>query len=127
MRFRPRQDPRVADELRFHRDRLVNDYLAAGLPRHEAERRATVEFGSLAGIEGAVRDVRGRRLDDLAADVRYTLRTLRRTPAFAVAAVLTFALGIGANVAIFSLINALLLRALPVREPDRLVRIVRIT
>ena len=126
MRLFRRRDPRVGDELRFHRDRLVEEFLAAGMSRQEAERQASLQFGHVPHIEDAVRDVRGRLLDDLAADLRYAGRTLRRTPGFTAAAVLSFALGIGANVAIFSLINAVMLRTLPVREPGRLVQITRL-
>src|SRR6185503_14295270 len=90
------------------------------------ERRAFLEFGGVAEIEEAVRDVRGRWREDLARDLRYTLRTLGRNPGFSVVAVLSLALGIGANVAIFSLINAVMLRTLPVKEPGRLVQVARI-
>ncbi|MPY87506.1 MAG: FtsX-like permease family protein [Luteitalea sp.] len=121
-----RRDPRLGDEVRFHRDRLIEDYMAAGMDRKEAERRAFLEFGSVAQIEEACRDVRGRWLDDLAKDLRYAVRTLRRNPGFAAIAVLSLALGIGATTAIFSLVNAVMLRTLPVREPDRLVQITRI-
>jgi putative ABC transport system permease protein len=123
---RRHRDPRVADELRFHRDRLIEDYLGQGVSRQEAERRAFLEFGNVPQIEEAVRDVRGRWLDDLATDLRYAMRTLRRTPGFTAIAVLSFALGIGANAAIFTLINAVMLRTLPVREPHRLVQITRL-
>ena len=124
MWFRTR-DPRLRDELRFHRDRLIADYMAAGMDRPEAERRALLEFGGVAQIEEAVRDVRGRWLDDLSRDLLYTLRTLQRSPGFAAVAVLSFALGIGANAAIFSIINSVMLRTLPVTGPDRLVQITR--
>jgi putative ABC transport system permease protein len=60
MWFSKRRDPRLGDELRFHRDRLIEDYLAAGMDRKEAERRAFVEFGNVSHIEEACRDVRGR-------------------------------------------------------------------
>ena len=125
MRFRTR-DPRIADEVRFHRDRLIADYVASGMDPKEAGRRAFLEFGNPAQIEEAVRDVRGRWLDDLSMDLRYTLRSLRRSPAFSIVAILSLALGIGANAAIFSLINAVMLRTLPVREPHRLVQITRL-
>ena len=72
-----------------------------------------------------MRDVRGRWLDDLAKDLSYALRTLRRSPVFSFIAVLSLALGIGANAAIFSLISAVMMRALPVQEPGRLVQITR--
>jgi predicted permease len=127
MWFNRRRDPRVRDEIGFHRDRLIEDYLAAGMDRAEAERRAFLEFGNPAQIEESVRDVRGRWLEDLGRDLRYALRALGRNRGFAAVAVLSLALGIGANAAIFSLINAVMLRALPVKEPDRLVQITRLS
>ena len=126
MWFNNRRDPRVRDEIAFHRDRLIADYMAAGMNRAEGERRAFLDFGNAAQIEEGVRDVRGRWLEDLGRDLRYALRTLGRNRGFAAVAVLSLALGIGANAAIFSLINAVMLRALPVREPDRLVQIARV-
>src|SRR6266496_1030104 len=113
---------RLGDEVRFHRDRLIEDYMAAGMDRKEAERRAFLEFGNVPQIEEACRDVHGRWLEDLAKDLRYTVRTLRRNPGFSIVAVVSLALGIGANAAIFTLINAVMLRTLPVHEPDRLVQ-----
>src|SRR5262245_44499208 len=126
MWFRRRRGPRIHDELRFHRDQLIDDYVARGMDRREAERRALLEFGGVAQIEEACRDVRGRWLEDAWRDVHYAGRTLRRNPGFAAAAVLSLALGIGANTAIFTLINTVLLRKLPVPEPDRLVHIARL-
>jgi predicted permease len=126
MWWRKRRDPRIGDEVRFHRDRLIEDYIAAGMDRKQAERRAFLEFGNVTQIEEACRDVRGRWLEDLARDVRYTLQTLRRNPGFSAVAVLSLALGIGANAAIFTLINAVMLRTLPVQEPGRLVQITRL-
>jgi putative ABC transport system permease protein len=125
MMWRTRRDPRIADEVRFHRDRLIEDYVASGMGRGEAERRAFLEFGNTVAIEESVRDVRGRWLDDLSKDLTYALRTLRRSAGFSFVAVLSLALGIGANAAIFSLISAVMLRTLPVKEPGRLVQITR--
>ena len=124
-RRQPR-DPRIGDEVRFHRDRLIDDYVAAGVEPQEAERRAFLEFGNVGAIEEACRDVRGRWLQDLGQDLRYTLRMLRRNRVFATVVILALALGIGANTAIFSLVNAVMLEGLPVHEPDRLVQIGRI-
>jgi predicted permease len=122
-----RQSPRPGDEVRFHRDRLIEDYVAAGMSRKEAERRAFFELGGVSQIEEEVRDVRGRWLDDFARDLRYAWRTLGRHRGFSAVAILSLALGIGANAAIFTLVNAVMLRALPVREPDRLVQITRLS
>src|SRR3954452_21874574 len=127
MTWRRRQDPRVRDELRYHRDRLIEGYLARGLDRPEAERRAFIEFGNIDGLEEAVRDVRGRWVADLAADARYALRVLKRSPIFAAVAVMSLALGIGANAAIFSVINTVMLRPIAVSEADRLIIIGRVS
>src|SRR5688572_29423020 len=119
-----RRAPRISDEIRFHRDQLIDEYVARGMDRNEAERRAFLEFGNAGAIEEAVRDVRGRRLDDCRADVRYAVRTLRRKPGLALIAVLTLGLGVGANAAVVSIVYGILLKPLPVPEPHQLVNIV---
>jgi putative ABC transport system permease protein len=123
--LRSRRDPRIGDELRYHRDRLIQDYVASGMDRAAAERRAFLEFGNVSALEEEVRGVRGRWSDDLKQDLRYALRTLRRSPGFALTAIVSLALGIGANAAVFGLINGVMLQALPVSDPDRLVVIAR--
>jgi putative ABC transport system permease protein len=123
---RRRRSPRIADEIRFHRDSLIADLVASGLTPEEARRRAFLELGNVDAIEEEVRDVRGRWLADLASDLRYAVRTLGRAPAFAAVAILSLALGIGANTAIFTIVNAVMLRSLPVAEPQRLVQLTRL-
>ena len=99
--------------------------MAAGMARGDAERRAFLEFGNAVAIREEVRDVRGRWLDDFINDLNYALRTLRRSPTFAIVAVLSLTLGIGANAAIFAVVNAVMLGSLPVKEPERLIQITR--
>ena len=113
-------------ELRYHFERLVRDSIAAGMTPEQARRQARLEFGGMEQIKEECLDVRGRWLEDLGKDLHYAARTLRRSPGFLVVTVLSLALGIGANSAIFSLINAVMLRSLPVKEPQRLVQITRL-
>jgi hypothetical protein len=121
-----RAEARLHSELRYHLDKLEEEYIAAGMRPKEARLRAQREFGGIEQVKEDCRDVRGRWLEDLAKDVHYAARGLRRSPAFLAVAVLSLALGIGANTTIFSLINEVMLRSLPVQEPDRLVLITRL-
>ncbi len=110
------------DELRFHRERQLESYEKAGLSPAEARRRLALEFGGLEQTREACRDARGTStLEYVFQDVRYGLRSLFRTPAFTIVAVLTLALGLGATTAIFSVVYGVLLRPLPYAEPSALV------
>src|SRR6185295_13295192 len=111
-------------ELRYHLDRRVNDLTASGVPEPEARRQAMLELGSLSLIQEEVRDVwLTRWLRDFVYDLRFSVRSFLRSPSFTVTTVLTLALGIGATTAIYSLVDQVILHALPVREPARLVLI----
>jgi predicted permease len=121
-----RVEAEMDEELRFHLDREIAKNIRAGMPDSEARRVALVRFGGVERVKEQVRDERGvRGLEDLIMDVRYALRTLLRSPGFTFIAILSMALGIGANTAMFSVANAILVRELPVREPESLVNFYR--
>jgi putative ABC transport system permease protein len=113
-------------ELEDHRERRAQALIATGLTPAQARRQALVESGGAEQAKEAVRDVRGTRwAHDLAQDVRYGARSLLKRPGLVIAATLSLGLGLGANTAIFSLVDAVLLRALPVRDPEALVMVKR--
>ena len=117
-------EERLDRELRFHFDCQVADNLRAGVGEAEARRQARLKFGGLEGTKEECRSARGTALvDSTLQDIRFTLRTLSKSPVFTVAAIGTLALGIGGNTAIFQLLDAVRLRSLPVPEPQQLARI----
>ena len=122
-----RRDSELAEELELHIDMQTEDNIRSGMTGEEARRAARLKFGAIESIKESYRDQRGApSLESIAADLRYALRQLRRTPGFTGAAVLTIALGIGANTAMFSVLNTILWKPLPIPEPDRFVVLTRI-
>lgn len=119
-----RLDSDLDRELRYHLDRRISDLRAAGLPEQEARRQATLEVGGVTQVREEVRDVwLTRWLRDFVYDLRFAARSFVRSPSFTATAVLSLAIGIGATTAIYSLVDQIVLHALPVQEPERLVLI----
>ena len=113
-------------ELQSYLDLLIEEKTRAGMDAAQARRQALIELGGAEQVKATVRDTRhGADLDMLRQDIRFSLRMLRRSPGFAAVFVITLAIGIGANTALFSTIKALLLSQLPYQEPNRLVASVK--
>ena len=123
---RGRLERELDKELQYDFDLRIAALLAEGVDPQEAARRARIEFGGADEIKEDCRDARGTRwAEDFIQDSRYGLRTLRRSPVFTSVAILSLALGIGANTAIFSLMDRVMFRMMPVRQPEQLVQITR--
>ncbi|PYR03579.1 MAG: hypothetical protein DMG00_25855, partial [Acidobacteria bacterium] len=122
---RQRVDDQVRREFEGHIDLLVDRYIRAGMTREEAEAAARRQFGNALLVREEIYDLNSALpfLDTTCQDLRYGLRLLRQNPTFSLVAILTLTLGIGANAAIFQLVNALRLRSLPVEKPYELVSI----
>lgn len=122
--LRRRAGDRLQDELQFHLDQQISENIAAGMSPEEARSAAIRSFGNPAALRDQARATWSWGwLESLVRDLRFGVRGLRRTPGFSVVAIVVMGLGIGANVALFTVVHSVLLKPLPFKNPDRLVRI----
>ena len=121
---KPAADERLREEMQAHLDAQTDDNLRAGMTPKEAHRQARLKFGSAEAVRENCHAERGLPfVENLVADVRYALRLLRRSPSFTIVAIVTLMLGIGANVVVFGVLNAVLLQPLAVRNPHNLYQL----
>ena len=112
----------ISVSIQEHIDERIDELMEEGMPRDEAEQTARREFGNVTLLQERSREVwQWQRLESLLADLKHVCRRLARSPGFAITVVLTLAIGIGANTAVFSVLNSVLLRPLPYPEPEQLV------
>jgi hypothetical protein len=122
--FRRDFEAGLSEELRFHQEQYAEDLIRSGVLPAEANRRARLEFGGLNTVAEECRQARGLPLfDEWGREVRYIVRTLRKSPGFTMTALLTLTLCLGANLTIFAVVRSILLRPLPFPDSQRLVTV----